>query len=148
MTLQLRHRPKTRADSATLQPSAVSTHPAYERVGFPSGTSLAPTDLELIVEVIPGRISLFGELDIAASVQLRAAFASLLACGPAEVVVDVASLRFIDAAGVGLLIGLRNDLAANHATLRIVHATGQTKRVFGLCGLTWMLAEDASHGGG
>lgn len=144
-----------RASPAMQQPTAPAPRPGCEsgcaagaappRVILAPASSAATTALELVVEAIGGRISLFGELDIAGGAQLQAAFDSLLACDPAEVVVDLGGLRFIGATGMGLLIGLRNALAASHATLRIVHPCAQATRVFALCGLAWMLSDAASY---
>lgn len=151
MTFHLLPRLSTRSASAMQQLTAPGTQPSCgsglsadavpQRMILAPDSAVATTGLELIVEPIPGRISLFGELDIAGGAQLQAAFSALLACGPAQVVVDLHSLQFIDATGIGLLIGLRNALAASHATLRIVHPNAQAAWVFALCGLAWMLTD-------
>jgi anti-sigma B factor antagonist len=95
---------------------------------------------DVIAEPMTGRLNMVGELDLAGSQQLRDAITAILAYGSADVVVDLAHLRFIDASGIGLLIGLRNELAENDATLRIVNANTWIRRVFSLCGLSAMLA--------
>jgi anti-sigma B factor antagonist len=101
--------------------------------------SLLPV-FDVSAEPITGRLSLVGELDLAGSQRLRDAITAILACDPAEVVVDLARLHFIDAAGIGLLIELRHELAAHDVTVRIVNPDARTRRVFSLCGLSAMPA--------
>ena len=94
----------------------------------------------VISDPLNGRLDLVGELDLTGSQRLRDAGAAVLAAGAAEVVVDLAQLRFIDASGIGLLVELGNALAAREALLRIVKRDDRIGRVFSLCGLNTMLA--------
>lgn len=94
---------------------------------------------EAVAEPGRGRLDLVGELDLASGRRFRDASAAILAGGAAEVIVDLARLRFIDASGIGLLIELGNDLAMREATLRIVNADARIGRVFSVCGLAAMV---------
>ena len=98
------------------------------------------TVFDVISDPLSGRLDLVGELDLAGGQRLRDAGAAVLAAGAAEVVVDLAQLRFIDASGIGLLVELGNALAAREARLRIVNPDDRIDRVFSLRGLNTMLA--------
>lgn len=94
---------------------------------------------DVIAEPVAGRLDLVGEFDLACGQRFRAARAAILAGGPAEVVVDLTRLRFIDASGIGLLVELGNELAMREATLHIVSRGARIGRVFSICGLAAML---------
>ena len=94
---------------------------------------------DAIADPVTNRLSLVGEVDSAGTQQFRNASRKLLAGDPGEVVIDLARLRFMDAAGVGLLVELRNELAVRGATLLILNAGNRIVRVFSLCGLNRML---------
>jgi len=95
---------------------------------------------DVVTEPATGRIDLVGEFDLACVERFRDACAVIVAHGPAEVVVDLARLRFIDATGIGSIRELANTLAARNTPLRIVNADARTRRVFSLCGLDTMLS--------
>ena len=98
----------------------------------------------VIAGPVMGRLHLLGELDVAGTQRLAGAITAILAGRPPEVLVDLGRLRFIDASGVGLLVGLRDELAAYGAPLRIVNADAWIGRVFSLCGLSAMLSSPAA----
>jgi anti-sigma B factor antagonist len=91
----------------------------------------------VVCDPVTGRLDLVGEFDLACGPQFRDASVAILAAD--DVSVDLTRLRFIDASGIGILVGLRNTLAARKATLRIVNADAWIGRVFSLCGLDAML---------
>jgi anti-anti-sigma factor len=99
----------------------------------------AAPGFEATASPVTGQLYLCGELDVTGREALSLATTEILAGNPAEVVVDLSDLRFIDASGIGLLIGLRKELAAHHATMRITNPSPRTTRIFFLCGLSAML---------
>ena len=58
-----------------------------------------------------------------------------------DVVVDVAQLSFIDTAGVGALIALRQRQRSRGREVRVVGAGRLVRKVIGLCGPADLLAE-------
>lgn len=139
MTVQL-DQPLRRPAAATAAPCPSSpvpyNHPAIR-------VRLAPrpvAQFEVTAAAVASRLTLLGELDLAGIQLLRDAVTAILARNSAEVVVDLARLRFIDAGGIGLLVELRTELAARGATLRILNPHTRVGRVFALCGLDAMLA--------
>ena len=106
-----------------------------------SGSSTAVLDVE--VDPVASRFVLRGELDMDGTLPVTDAITLLLRRAPAEVIIDVAEMDFVDAAGIGLIIGARNTLAAHEATLRISNPTARTRRLFALCGLSALLPTDA-----
>lgn len=94
-----------------------------------------------VVEMDLGRrwIAVRGELDFAATGQLGAAMILLLDACPGDSTVDLRDLRFIDAGGIGALVGFATRLAARGATLIIVGVPDNVRRVFDLVGLGAML---------
>jgi anti-sigma B factor antagonist len=94
---------------------------------------------DVVVELVTGQLDLVGEFDMACGARFRQVSAAIVAGDAAEVVVDLAGLRFIDASGIEMLIELRNALAVRDATLRVANADARIGRVFSLCGLDAML---------
>jgi anti-sigma B factor antagonist len=85
-----------------------------------------------------------GELDLAAASDLRQA-CEVVECGlgpGVSVVVDLAELRFIDAAGLGALVRLRNRVRAAGAELTVVDPSPRVRRVFEHAGLGGILDPD------
>lgn len=101
-------------------------------VWIESGSSIR---FEMTVEPVPGRLDLVGELDLAGAQRVRDISAAILAGASTEMVVDLAGVRFIDAAGIGVLIWLRTELAARGTSARLVNADSRVRRAFVLCGL-------------
>lgn len=67
--------------------------------------------LDVVIEAAIGRITLYGGLDLGTCQLFVDAVRALIAFDPTEVTVDTAGLTVIDATGIGLLVGFRNDLA-------------------------------------
>jgi anti-sigma B factor antagonist len=85
-----------------------------------------------------------GELDLATAGELRQA-CEVVECGlgpGVSVVVDLAELRFVDAAGLGALVRLRNRVRAAGAELTVVDPSPQVRRVFEHAGLGGILDPD------
>jgi anti-sigma B factor antagonist len=87
-----------------------------------------------------------GELDLATACELRQA-CEVVECAlrpGVSVVVDLAELRFVDAAGLGALVRLRNRLRSAGADLTVVDPSPQVRRVFEHAGLGGILDADAA----
>ena len=72
--------------------------------------------------------------------ELRHAVLALLRTGDRSIVVDLARVSRIDAAGIGQLVRAYNVAAAAHGWLRIVHATPFVREVLELVGLFDLLS--------
>ncbi len=81
------------------------------------------------------RLVVRGELDAASAPRLRTHIRSALAAGITRVVVDLAAVSFIDAAGLGVLVGARRRLADAGGELEVVHASRPVRRVLEITGL-------------
>lgn len=100
-----------------------------------------PTDSEAV-------IALGGVLDLTAGDVLAHVVDAAVADGAARVVLDLSDLDFVDAAGVGRLVGARN-LAAGAGALLVVRSPSEAAaRILELTGLAALLggysAETAS----
>jgi anti-sigma B factor antagonist len=84
-------------------------------------------------------LALIGELDVAGVPLVRAGGTQLLTAG-AGIVVDLARLTFIDAAGLGVLVELSNALRAGHHELTITQVSPRVARTFAVAGLVAMVA--------
>jgi anti-sigma B factor antagonist len=80
-------------------------------------------------------IALSGELDSSNVGQLEAAVSSILAEHPERVILDLGALRFMDSAGISVLV----SLAAELDTLQIRNPSPIVRRVIEITGLTDIL---------
>lgn len=105
--------------------------------------------LEARHDVTALSISLRGELDIATRAPVADAMDAMLtfcASDPSSTVsLDLAGLSFLDASGMGLIIGLRAALTRRGGALEIQHPHPRVRRVFDLCDLRGVLPDDAGH---
>jgi anti-anti-sigma factor len=76
-----------------------------------------------------------GDLDISSVEQLRSVVSSLLAEHPATLTFDMAELRFMDSAGIAVLLGAVKKVE----TVRLRNPTHAVRRVLELTGLTDVL---------
>jgi anti-anti-sigma factor len=72
--------------------------------------------------------------------ELRRSVEALLRRGDTLIVVDLARVSRIDAAGIGELVGLYNKAAAANGLLQIAHPTPWVRDVLGLVGLLEILS--------
>jgi anti-sigma B factor antagonist len=88
-------------------------------------------------------LALVGELDVVSAPELAQCLEQVLAQPDARVMVDLNGLRFVDSAGVSVLIKAKRDFEANGRTLVLRRPTEQLERVFALVGLAdWLAYED------
>lgn len=83
-----------------------------------------------------------GSLRVPVSRELRTRVRTLLGRGARGIVVDLAGVRRIDAAGVGELVRAYNMTSAAAGFLRIVHATRWVREILSRVGLFELLSAD------
>ena len=98
--------------------------------------SLGPDEDEALTVLVrhePGYVlvTVAGEVDFASAARLRERLFTLAATGR-PLVADLDRVTFIDAAGLGVLAGAARQAAAHGASLRVVCARRQVRRLFGL----------------
>lgn len=76
-------------------------------------------------------VTVAGEVDFASAAGLRDRLFTLASAGR-PLVADLDRVSFIDAAGLGVLAGAAREAAAHGASLRVVCARRQVRRLFGL----------------
>ena len=88
-------------------------------------------------------LALVGELDVISAPDLAQCLDSVLATPHPRVVLELSDLRFVDSAGVSVLIRAKQDFESRGRTLVLRHPTEQLERVFALVGLAdWLADED------
>jgi anti-sigma B factor antagonist len=88
-------------------------------------------------------LSLYGELDALSSPELARTLNEVLAQPHARVMLDLNGLRFVDSAGVSVLIKAKQFAETNGRALLLRRPTEQLERVFALVGLAdWLAVED------
>jgi anti-sigma B factor antagonist len=106
--------------------------------GRGKGGEQAMNDYGLTVGVRqePGHmlVTVAGEVDIATVPQLQERLAALAASGR-PLIVDLDRVTFIDAAGLRVLAGAASRAAAHRASLHVVCARHQVRRLFAITGL-------------
>jgi anti-anti-sigma factor len=92
-------------------------------------------------------IAVRGELDVATAPKFRAAVKGLCQPGTASsVTVDLSRLDFIDAAGLGALISLRNAVHQSGGTVRVRSPKSHVRRVFELAAVTILFDAGSASG--
>jgi anti-sigma B factor antagonist len=87
-------------------------------------------------------LELVGELDVVSAPELARRLGEVLAQSHPRVILDLGGLKFVDSAGVSVLIKAKRDAEANGRTLVLRRPTEQVERVFALVGLTdWLAVE-------
>ena len=101
--------------------------------------SVEPVAVDLVGFLVAcdgvGRLRLFGELDVSEVPRVR----ECLDGADGDVELDCSGLRFIDAAGLGLLVQLDNECRARGATLLIINPSRCVTRLMELTGLDSLL---------
>ena len=97
-----------------------------------------------LVRAAPDRgvIRLSGELDLEGARALLGTAAERPVHGPA-VTIDISELTFVDAAGLGALVTLRNRYQESGTRLSVTGASAPIRRIFALVGLVDLLAPGA-----
>jgi anti-sigma B factor antagonist len=79
-------------------------------------------------------VTVGGDIDIATVARLREGLAELAASG-CPLVADLDQVRFIDSAGLSVLVGTANRVAAHGGSLHVVCARPKIRQLFRLTGL-------------
>jgi anti-sigma B factor antagonist len=81
-----------------------------------------------------------GDIDAYAAPQLRDRVAGLAGAGTVHVIADLRGAGFLDSAGMGALVGSRNELRAAGGSLTLVAGTGPILQAFRIAGLSGAFA--------
>jgi anti-sigma B factor antagonist len=84
-------------------------------------------------------VVLLGELDTASAPLLRERLSQLIAEGPDSVVLDLASLDFIDSSGLAVIVAAHKACEVQQSTLIVRSPTLSAHRIFEITGLTKVL---------
>lgn len=91
-------------------------------------------------------VSLAGELDASNADQVAAAVTQALAGGPGLVVVDLASVEFLDSTVLGAFVRAQKAAGAAGASLQVAGAHGSPLKVLALTGLDVVLGATTPPG--
>lgn len=80
-------------------------------------------------------VSVTGEVDVSNAAELRAALDACLSESPAEVVVDLSGVPYIDSTGIGVLVGAAHRAAEAGARITVARPQRNVLRVLGLLGV-------------
>jgi anti-anti-sigma factor len=96
----------------------------------PDAGSLTSRRVDASVEIVAG-----GDLDMAATFKLEPEVERLLAQdGVRRLVLDLADVRFIDSAGIGALLSIRERADRLHVELALTNVPAHVERVLELTG--------------
>ena len=88
-------------------------------------------------------LALYGELDVVSAPELERRLAEVLSQPHARIMLDLNGLRFVDSAGVSVLIKAKQTAESEGRTLVLRRPTEQLERVFAVVGLAdWLTIED------
>lgn len=104
--------------------------------------------LTITIDVPEACITLCGELDFVTAPAVGEAAAMLLSGTAPQITLDLGGLQFVDAAGLGQFVRLRQTLAATGRELRLRRPSARVVRTFAAGGLRELLEPDAPAGGG
>jgi anti-sigma B factor antagonist len=98
-------------------------------------------DLQVVTMHRPGVVvlALTGELDVASAPLLRSHIRFALARQPALLILDLAGLRFCDAAGLSVFAMARNATARDGASLAFAAVPRQVTRLLKMTGMNQIL---------
>ena len=87
-------------------------------------------------------LELIGELDVVSAPELERCLGEVLEQQHARVMLDLGGLRFVDSAGVSVLIKAKQRAESTGRPLLLRRPTEQLERVFALVGLAdWLAIE-------
>ena len=94
-------------------------------------------------------VAVAGELDVAAAPGLKSLH-KILAADPGRIVINLSRVSFIDAAGLGALVALRNRAERQHTALLLADVPATMSRVMKLLKLDgqfgYLTAAEGGHG--
>jgi anti-sigma B factor antagonist len=74
-------------------------------------------------------VTVTGELDIATSPDLKSYFHKIMLAGPGQVIIDLGGVSFIDAAGLGALVALKDRAESQRTALRLAEVPASILRL-------------------
>lgn len=80
-------------------------------------------------------MSVFGELDVATSPDLRERLIDLVAEGRTRLVIDLDGVDFLDSTGLGTIVGALKRVRTHGGDLRLVCSQSRIARLFEITGL-------------
>jgi anti-anti-sigma factor len=87
------------------------------------------------------RVALDGEVDLATAPEVRTALLAILGDQrTATLVVDLERVMFLDCAGLGALVGVRNAAVESGRTIRVTNPRPIVRRVLDVTGLSIVFA--------
>jgi anti-anti-sigma factor len=107
----------------------------------PAGSRERSTMTALDASTNASVLEVEGDLRAPVSMELRERVAALLDRGERRIVLDLARIADIDAAGIGELVHVVNAATAAGAMLRIAHATGPVRRLLDTSGLSGLFSD-------
>jgi anti-sigma B factor antagonist len=113
----------------------VDVHLESPRPGYESAAAGQPDRTVAIVAVA-------GEVDLAAVGELRSTLSQVISGARQEVVVDLAAVEFIDASGVGALVGAAAEASRAGVPFRLQAPSPPAERVLNLARLEGGLGPD------
>ena len=96
-------------------------------------------DFRCTVDVIAARVCLIGDLDSSTRGHLLDMIEPLRRTRTVKVSIDLHGVTFIDAAGLGGFVRVRNLLTEQHTALELMNAPPRIARTFGLGNLASLL---------
>ena len=90
------------------------------------------------------RLVLHGELDCSSAPQLRARIRDTLTGGTTTLILDLARISFLDAAGLGVLVGAHRKLEERGGRLEVCRTPRSVQRVLEVTGLHDLLQPTAA----
>lgn len=92
------------------------------------------------------RLLVTGDLDLSTVARVRLAIERACEGAPAELVIDLSAVEFLDSHGLQLLIATERTLTAEGWALNLVPPAGHVRRVFTLTGLDWFFRDEPAAG--
>ena len=88
--------------------------------------------ITLSTETDPMVTAVVGRLDLRTAPELRAQVSAALVAGPGSMIIDLSNVEFIDSSGLGVLIGLHKQAAAQGGRVTLVPPSGSARQIFAL----------------
>lgn len=88
--------------------------------------------ITLSTETDPMVTAVAGRLDLRTAPELRAQVSAALVAGPGSMIIDLSNVEFIDSSGLGVLIGLHKQAAAQGGRVTLVPPSGSARQIFAL----------------
>ena len=95
-----------------------------------AGAHARPVELAVDLDVSSRHVTVRGELDLLTVPILASELATLIDLDPGDTTLDFAGVGFIDARGLGCLVGFADQLAARGARLTVAGVSTRLRRVF------------------